>query len=213
MPVRKRPILLLDLDGTLVDPAPGIIGSTQYVLRELGLPVPDASDLHWVIGPPLRVTFAKLFGGAGDVETAVRLYRERYSDGALFDATPYPTMHDVLQSRVRSGTRLILCTSKVTSFARRVVDHFGYSPLLSAVYGAEPDGRFDDKGDLIEHLLKSEGLTRDQVCMVGDREHDVRAAARNGVPSIGVLWGYGGEAELEKAGATLIIREPGELLH
>ena len=92
MPARKRPILLLDLDGTLVDPAPGIIGSTQYVLREFGLPVPEVADLHWVIGPPLRVTFAKLLGGDGDVEAAVRLYRERYGDGALFDATPYPTM-------------------------------------------------------------------------------------------------------------------------
>ena len=49
--------------------------------------------------------------------------------------------------------------------------------------------------------------------MVGDREHDVHAAARNGIPSIGVLWGFGGEAELKNAGATLIIREPGELLH
>jgi phosphoglycolate phosphatase len=212
MPVRKRPILLLDLDGTLVDPAPGIIGSTQHVLRELGLPVPEAADLHWVIGPPLRLTFAKLFGGVGDVEAAVRLYRERYGAGALFDATPYPTMHEVLAARVRSGTRLILCTAKVKSFAERVVDHFGFSPLLSAVYGPEPGGRFDDKGDLIEHLLAAEGLERDQVCMVGDRDNDVNAAARNGIPSIGVLWGYGSEAELRGAGATLLIREPGELL-
>lgn len=213
MPVRKRPILLLDLDGTLVDPAPGIIGSTQYVLREFGLPVPEMADLHWVIGPPLRVTFAKLLGGEGDVGAAVRLYRERYGAGALFDATPYPTMHDVLQARVQSGTRLILCTAKVKSFAQRIVDHFGFSPLLSAVYGPELNGRFDDKADLIEHLLASEGLTRDQVCMVGDRDNDVRAAARNGIPSIGVLWGFGSEAELKGAGATLLIKEPGELIH
>jgi len=212
MPVRKRPILLLDLDGTLVDPAPGIIGSTQYVLRELGLPVPEATDLRWVIGPPLRVTFAKLLGREADVEAAVRLYRERYADGPLFDAEPYPTMHEVLETRVRSGTRLILCTAKVKSFAQRVVDHFGFSPLLSAVYGPELGGRFDDKGDLIEHLLASEALGPDQVCMVGDREHDVHAATRNGVPSIGVLWGYGSEAELKGAGVTLIIREPRELL-
>jgi phosphoglycolate phosphatase len=212
MPVRKRSILLLDLDGTLVDPGPGIIGSCRYALEKLGAPVPDETDLRWVIGPPLRISFAKLLGEGGDPEAALRFYRERYSGGGLYEVTPYPTILDVLQARVRSGTRLILCTAKPKQFAVRVVDHFGFSPLLSAVYGPELDGRFDDKGDLMAHLLESEKLDPDQVCMVGDREHDVRAAARHGIPSIGVLWGYGSEAELNQAGATVIIREPGELL-
>jgi phosphoglycolate phosphatase len=213
MPVRKRKILLLDLDGTLVDPGPGIIGSCRYALERLGAPVSDDTDLRWVIGPPLRLSFAKLLGAGGDAEAALRFYRERYAGGGLFDATPYPAILDVLRSRVAAGTRLILCTAKPKAFAERVVDHFGFSPLLSAVYGPELDGRFDDKGDLMQHLLAAEKLAPDEVCMVGDREHDVRAAARNGIPTIGVLWGYGNEAELTEAGATLIIREPGELLH
>jgi phosphoglycolate phosphatase len=121
-------------------------------------------------------------------------------------------MLEVLRERVRSGTRLILCTGKARIFAQRVVDHFGFAPLLSAVYGAELDGRFDDKGDLIEHLLAAEGLRPDEVCMVGDREHDVLAAARHGIPTVGVLWGFGSEAELAAAGAAVVIREPEELL-
>lgn len=48
--------------------------------------------------------------------------------------------------------------------------------------------------------------------MVGDREHDVLAAAQNGTPDVGVLWGQGSAAELEAAGAAIIIREPFELL-
>jgi phosphoglycolate phosphatase len=47
--------------------------------------------------------------------------------------------------------------------------------------------------------------------MVGDREHDVRAASRNGVPTVGVAWGYGGREELARAGAELIIEHPSEL--
>jgi phosphoglycolate phosphatase-like HAD superfamily hydrolase len=54
---------------------------------------------------------------------------------------------------VADGARLILCTAKPKIFAERVVEHFGFASLLSAVYGPELDGRFDDKGDLIEHLL------------------------------------------------------------
>lgn len=212
MPIRKRPTLLLDLDGTLVDPAPGIIGSCRYALETLGAPLQDDTDLRWIIGPPLRASFAKLLGEGGDPDAALQLYRERYAAGGLYDAAPYPMMREVLDLKVRAGARLILCTAKPRTFAEQVVAHFGFAPLLSAVYGPDLNGRFDDKGDLIAHLLAREALDPDQVCMVGDREHDVRAAARNGIPTIGVLWGYGSEAELVDAGAALTIRDPQDLL-
>lgn len=212
MPIRKRATLLLDLDGTLVDPAAGIIGSCRYALEALGAPAPDDADLRWLIGPPLRASLVTLLGDRGDPEAALQLYRQRYLATGLYEAAAYPTMQEVLAAKVRSGARLILCTAKPKPFAERVVEHFGFSPLLSAVYGPELDGRYDDKGDLIEHLLEREGLDPQEVCMVGDREHDVRAAARHGIPTIGVLWGYGSEAELVAAGAALTIREPRELL-
>lgn len=212
MPARRRPTLLLDLDGTLVDPAPGIIGSVRYALAALGSPVGDDVDLRWVIGPPPRVSFARLLGEGGDPEAALKLYRERYGASGLYDAAPYPDVLAVLEERVRAGDRLILCTGKARVFAQRVVEHFGFAPLLHAVYGPELDGRFDDKGDLIAHILEREALDPDQVCMVGDREHDVHAATRHGIPTIGVLWGYGSEAELTGAGAAALIRQPRELL-
>jgi len=106
----------------------------------------------------------------------------------------------------------VLCTAKSRGFARRVVDHFGLAPLLSGLYGSELDGRFEDKAELIAHLLQAESLRPRDVCMVGDRKHDVIAAAKHGIPTIGVLWGYGGREELEKAGAAMLIERANELL-
>lgn len=212
MPARNRDTLLIDLDGTLVDPAAGIIASCRYAMERMGAPLDADADLRWIIGPPLRVTLARLLDGRGDVEAAVSHYRERYGAEGLFDAHAYPDMHAVLERKVRDGARLILCTSKARVFAERVVDHFGFAPLLSAVYGAELDGRFDDKGDLIAHLLAAEGVDPGEACMVGDRSHDVVAAARHGIPTIGVLWGYGSREELSRAGASVIIAAPRELI-
>ncbi len=212
MPVRMRKTLLLDLDGTLVDPAEGIIGSCRHALARMGAPAPENADLRWIIGPPPRETFTKLLGGRGDPEAALQHYRERYGSWGLYHARPYSGMLEALEKRAADGTRLMLCTAKAAVFARRVVDHFGFSPMLSAVYGPDLDGRFDDKGDLIAHLLEAEALDPGDVCMVGDREHDVRAAARHGIPTVGVLWGYGGRAELSAAGAAVIIETPAELL-
>ncbi|MFC3068627.1 HAD hydrolase-like protein [Phenylobacterium soli] len=211
MPVRARKTLLLDLDGTLVDPAPGILGSMRHALARLGADAPEDADLSWMIGPPIRASVARLLGETVDPEEAVALYRERYAEWGLRQATPYPGMLQTLAARKADGTRLILCTSKAAVFARQVVDHFGFAPLLSAVYGAELDGRRENKAELIAHILEAEGLDPAQACMVGDREHDVIGAARHGIPTVGVLWGFGDRAELEAAGAAVVIARPEEL--
>ncbi|HEX7886933.1 MAG TPA: HAD family hydrolase [Phenylobacterium sp.] len=130
----------------------------------------------------------------------------------LHQAQVYPGVTAALAEHLARGTNLILCTAKARVFAERVVDHFGLSPYLAAVYGPELDGRLEDKGDLIAHILAVEGLDPAQVTMVGDRKHDVLAAARHAIPTLGVLWGYGSRAELTAAGAALIIDRPAELV-
>ena len=212
MPVRRRRTLLLDLDGTLVDPAEGIIGSCRYAMERMGRPLGEDVDLRWILGPSIRSSFERLLGGGGDAEVAVGHYRRRYSEWGLTAAASYAGVHDVLARRKAAGAQLILCTAKAQVFAERVVTHFGFDRLLDAVYGPDLDGRLEDKAALIAHLLERERLAADQVCMVGDREHDIRAAHRNGVPGVGVLWGYGSQEELAAARADSIISRPGELL-
>ncbi|MGA0604176.1 HAD hydrolase-like protein [Caulobacter sp. KR2-114] len=218
MPVRHRKILLLDLDGTLVDPAEGIVASARYALQRMGVATEPDEDLTWLIGPSIRISFARLLAERGgrtdpaDVEAAVAHYRERYAAWGLTRATPYPGMRETLTRRRAAGDRLILCTAKAQPFAEKVVAHFGFDDLLHAVYGPGLDGRLEHKAELMAHLLAAEGIDPGQACMIGDREHDILAARHNGVASIGVLWGYGDRDELANAGADLIIDRPEELL-
>ena len=203
--------ILLDLDGTLVDPAAGIIGSCRHALEQLGCPADAADDLRWLIGPPMRESLARLVGSRADPEDALRLYRARYGGGGLTEASLYDGVIEALATLRGRGFRLIVCTSKARVFAERVVEHFGLADQLDGVYGPELDGRFDDKGDLMAHIFAAEALSPGAACMVGDRKHDILAAARHGVPGIGVLWGYGDEAELRQAGATIILDRPADL--
>ena len=212
MAIRARPVFLLDLDGTLVDPWEGMAASCRHALASFGVFPSHDDELRRMVGPPIRQAFGELLGGRGDVEEAIRLYRARYGELGLYQATVYAGIRETLAALFERGTRLMLCTSKSRVFAQRVVDHFGLSSVLSGVYGAELDGRFDDKGELIGHILAAEGLRPDDVCMVGDRKHDVLGAARHGAPTIGVLWGFGGRQELEAAGAALVVETPHQLL-
>jgi phosphoglycolate phosphatase len=204
----KRCILLVDLDGTLIDPAPGIVGSFRHTLEAMGLEPPPAGELTWIIGPPLRRSFAQMLGGTERVEEALGIYRTRYGATGLFEASVYDGVPGSLGALKAAGVRLVLCTSKPAVYARRILERFGLGPYFDAAYGAELDGRFDDKGDLIAHILGEQRLAPEVCAMLGDRKHDVIGASRHGVPTIGALWGYGGEAELTAAGAAVLCARP-----
>lgn len=203
--------IMLDLDGTLVDPASGIIRACQIALNALDVEAPSTEELHWIIGPPLRKSFSHLLGGDDRVEAAIGHYRSYYSDRGIFEATPYEGIHEAVSKLKAQATQLFVCTSKPRPFAERVVERFGLLSFFDDVYGAELDGRFEDKGDLIGHMLECEGFKPENACMIGDRLHDVAAARRHGIRTVGVLWGYGGRDELTSAGATVTCERPREL--
>ena len=79
------------------------------------------------------------------------------------------------------------------------------------MYGPDEDGVLHDKADLIARVLSAESIAPKTATMVGDRSHDMLGARKNGVASLGVLWGYGSREELESAGATVICATPATL--
>lgn len=196
------PTLLLDLDGTISDNYPGISRSIAHALARLDAPPADAATLRTCVGPPLRETFRRLLAtdDADRVERAIDFYRERFADVGWQENVPYDGIAPLLAD-LGARHRLYLCTAKPQVFARRIVDHFGFTPHFAAVYGAELDGRFDDKATLLAHIARTEAFDATCAVMIGDRAHDVRAARRNGARAVGVLWGYGSREELADADA------------
>jgi phosphoglycolate phosphatase len=161
----------------------------------------------------LRHSFARLLGDpdAAAIERAISLYRERFGDLGWAENTVYDGMVETVATLAARGHVLHLCTSKPQPYAQRIVERFGFAQHLAGVYGADLAGTLDDKSKLVAHVLSHEGLKASDCAMIGDREHDIRAARNNGVAAIGVLWGYGSRAELEAAGADAIIEFPAAL--
>jgi len=206
-----RNVLFVDLDGTLTDPAGGIVGCFRFALAAMGRPAPPDADLRWIIGPSLRQSFAEMLDGADGAEEALAVYRSCYGSTGLFEAFVYDGAREALARLKESGARLFLCTSKPAVHARRILDRFGLAGSFDGIYGAELDGRFEDKGDLIAHILAAEGLDPGDCVMWGDRRQDVAGAGRHAIPTIGALWGFGGEKELGAAGAAVLCAAPAEV--
>jgi phosphoglycolate phosphatase len=206
--------VLLDLDGTLADSRPGIEACFRHMLAELGHDPSKAGDVSWAVGPPIAVSIKALLATFGDerVDLGVTVYRARYTTVGLYQCSVFPGVVEMLAALTESGRALCVATSKRRDFAERVVDYLGLRQYLPRVYGALPGGGLDEKKDLLAEILRVEGYEATQTVMVGDRLHDIHAAQANKLRSIGVIWGYGGEAELRAAGADVLAATPAEVV-
>lgn len=197
-------LVLFDLDGTLCDPRPGFLGCIRQALEESGIAAPPDEELASNIGPPLEQTLARLLGtdDRDRVVAAAASYRRRYDAIGWSENSVYSGIPELLAAASDRGWRLAVATSKGRLFAERIVAHFGLDRWLHSVHGAGPDGSGSDKADVVASAIAAASGHGGRVVMVGDRKFDVLGAAVHGVPTVGVLWGYGSREELIAAGAA-----------
>lgn len=208
--------ILFDLDGTLTESGEGITKSVQYALEKLGRPEPDLNKLMVFVGPPLMEQFM-LYAGF-DEETArqaVTLYRERYSVTGIYENRPYPGVEDMLKELRGKGYILAVSSSKPEHFVNKVLEHFNLTHYFHEIVGSEMNGTRTKKGDVIEETLRRLNMQnhRDQVLMVGDKEHDVLGAREAGLECVAVSYGYGTMEELEGSKPLKIVESVDELLN
>lgn len=207
----KKKVILFDLDGTLTDPMIGITKSVQYALKKYGIIEEDLWNLTKFIGPPLKESFMEFYGFSEEEgQKAVEYYREYYAPVGIYENQVYEGLEKMLAALKEKGLSLCVATSKPERFAKMILDHFHLDSYFDLIGGALMDGR-TDKAEVISYVLAQLDTKKEKVVMVGDREHDVLGARKNGLDSIGVLFGYGNEEELKEAGADWIAKDMTEL--
>jgi phosphoglycolate phosphatase len=205
--------ILFDLDGTIMDSAPGITSTLSYTFERLGIPPQPQSELLRYVGPPIMDSFRDYAGM--DLEMAQRaleIYREKYLNDGAYDSTVYPGLPQLLKRIGASPLPMSLATSKPETPATLMLEHFSLASCFDIITGASDDEVRSSKQDVVaEALVRLEALGADMSnpVLIGDRVHDMEGAALNGIPAIFVTWGYGTVAE--QAGAVAVVDTPEEL--
>ena len=202
--------ILFDLDGTLTDSGEGIINCAWLALKAFDLPLPDRETMRVFVGPPLRDSFLRFGVPEDHVEKAIEIYRSRYVPTGMFENTPYPGIRSMLGALKDAGFRLLVATAKPESMATAILEKFQLSSFFEMICGASMDSSRDSKDKVIAYLLEKTGGGDDYV-MIGDTAYDVEGAAVNGIPTIGVAWGYGKVEDMVATGAKAIADSPAQL--
>lgn len=187
--------VLLDVDGTLLDSAPGILYTLREVFHTMGTDITGV-DLMRYVGPPLRKTFAEYYTSEAEIERATNLYRDSYAVTGCHMCKPYPGAAEMLRRLRAAGLTLCTATSKPTRVVTPILEEQGLAPLLDLIAGASMDQSRDTKAQVIQYVLDQPLLRGKRALMVGDRNDDMRGAAACGLDAAAVLYGYGSKEEL-----------------
>lgn len=208
--------IFFDLDGTLTESGEGITKSVQYALEKIGKPEEDLEKLKVFVGPPLMEQFMK-YAGVDEAtgRKAVEFYRERYEVKGIYENHPYESVEEMLQELKRKGYILAVASSKPEYYVTQILDYFKLSSYFDVVVGSEMNGARTSKSEVIEEALKRINMSdkRNEVLMVGDKEHDVLGARAAGLDCAAVAYGYGTQEELTEANPLKIVDSVDELLH
>lgn len=213
----NKKIVLFDLDGTLTDPGIGITNSVMYALEKYGIALPERSELYKFIGPPLSESFERFYDFSPEEAVhAVEVYREYFSVKGLFENELYEGIENMLKTLKQQGKLICLATSKPEIFAKKILEYFHIDHYFDYISGSLLSGERTDKSEVITHVLQcleidGQAYQKDEIVMVGDREHDVIGAHKNDLDVIGVLYGYGTLEEFNQAGADEIVASVDEL--
>jgi phosphoglycolate phosphatase-like HAD superfamily hydrolase/ADP-ribose pyrophosphatase YjhB (NUDIX family) len=175
--------LIFDWSGTLVDDMGPVIEATNAVLGKYGIAPYDREGFRRSFRLPYREFYAEMLPGIA-LEELESHFRPAF-DGAVSLVTVLPHAREKLEWAKARGLRMFVLTSMDADAFARQLEEFGMREFFEATYAGVLDKR-----ELIEEILLTHGLIKDETAFVGDMTHDVETAKHGGISSIAVLTGY-----------------------
>ncbi len=187
------PILVLDLDGTLVDSVPDLTASLNRVATPRGLAPFTRPDVAAMVGDGAKALVTRAFAARGVVadDAVLAALLDDYGRHVAVESRAYPGVESGLRALAAEGWRLAVCTNKPESPARALLAALGLGGLFAAIGGGDSfPTRKPDPAHLRATIAAAGGLAEGAV-MLGDHHNDVAAASGVGIPCIFAAWGYG----------------------
>ncbi|MGL5735757.1 MAG: phosphoglycolate phosphatase [Beijerinckiaceae bacterium] len=191
-----RPTIVFDLDGTLADSARDLMKTLNVVLASQGLPaVPHerARDLLGAGARPLIERGFHLYGKALEGALLERLYQQfldHYHAHLADETVLFPGALAAMDRLRNAGYRLAVCTNKLESHSRTLLDALGITDRFAAICGKDSFAHFKPDPRHLTDTIALAGGRPDRAIMVGDSRTDIDTAKAAGIPVIAVTFGY-----------------------
>ncbi|WP_428263221.1 HAD family hydrolase [Haliangium sp.] len=204
---------LFDLDGTLADTLADLAIITNWALARHGLPTHPVEVYRAMVGSGAQNWVAALAPDAGPalVQTLIAELLERRRTHPPGHTRLYDGVPALLDTLSESGARMAVLSNKDHRAAVAMCADLLGRWSFEAVYGARPEVPLKPDPAAAVAIAAELGVAPGDVAYLGDTGIDMHTANRAGMVAVGALWGFRDAAELEGAGARVLIAHPSEL--
>jgi phosphoglycolate phosphatase len=190
------PLLVFDLDGTLVDTAGDLIGTLNHVLTGEHIPPLPIETARPMLGMGARALIERGLSAVGRSVSPARLeemylaFLARYEAHIADESRAFPGVEAALDRFEAAGWTFAVCTNKIEHPSIRLLNELGLAPRFRAICGqntfpfCKPDPRA-----LLSTIERAGGDPRHAI-MVGDSKTDIVTAQAARVPVVAVDFGY-----------------------
>ena len=178
--------VVFDLDGTLVDSAPAIMGVAGRFLAELGAKPLNLAETKRFVGRGVPRFLEQALAARGIGMEGFDRHLARFH--ALYEAAPgeenvpYPGVGEMLEALAGAGVALGLCTNKPAAPTRNVLESLGWGGVFGAVVAGDTLPVKKPDPAPLTHAIAALGADPAAVLYVGDSETDAETAAAAGIP-------------------------------
>jgi phosphoglycolate phosphatase len=202
-------LIVFDLDGTLVDSEALIVASVTEAFRAVNDPVPDVGAIRAISGITARDALAILAPGADEARVDVLLesYVDHYHRRSAASIEPLFEGALELLDRLQASPETILAVATGKGYAGAVtlLERHGIIDRFNSIE-TPTHNRGKPDPEMVHTAMNKAGVDAAHTVMLGDTVHDMRMAKAAGVKALGVAWGYHEAADLELAGADIVVR-------
>ena len=202
-------LIVFDLDGTLVDSEALIVASVTEAFRAVNEPVPDVGAIRAISGITARDALAILAPGADEARVDVLLesYVDHYHRRSAASIEPLFEGALELLDRLQASPETILAVATGKGYAGAVtlLERHGIIDRFNSIE-TPTHNRGKPDPEMVHTAMSKAGVDAAHTVMLGDTVHDMRMANAAGVKALGVAWGYHEAADLELAGADIVVR-------
>jgi len=202
----KPAMVLIDVDGTLVDSVPDLAYCVDEMMQQLGMPTHgEAKVRNWVGNGVERLVRRALIGkleGEPDealYDRAYPVFLELYSENTSKRSCLYPGVKEGLEYLKGEGYKLGCVTNKAAQFTEPLLKDLGVSDYFSIIISGDtlPEKKPDPMPLL--HAAKFFNVAPEQALMIGDSISDVKAARAAGFRIVCMTYGYNHGVDIRDA--------------
>jgi phosphoglycolate phosphatase len=204
------PIIVFDLDGTLIDTAPDLIDTLNVMFAQSGLPPVAYETARNLIGGGARAMIARGIAAEGGVVESATLdqifasFIAHYSEHIADRSRPFPGLTDALDTLAADGYRFAVCTNKLERLSILLLEKLKLADRFAAICGQDTFSVQKPDPEILRRTISAAGGSLQRAIMIGDSATDISTAHAAGIPVIAVDFGYS-ERPVSELGPDRII--------